>query len=601
MGVVLGYVGQGDEALLLGMLGRLAHRGGPIRELVATPGFGFASARRAAAGEVEASGGPGQSRDGRVSCVIEGRLLNEAALVEELRQRGVELREREAPSGGPSASELVANLVMTHGEDAFALLDGAFTVAVRSGDTVYLARDALGEKPLYYGEVGGTLLFASEIKAFLAAPGFVSVPDLDSLTKLLVFSFVPGERTMFRGVSQLMPGTTLRLREGRIEALASWDVKEEIEAHDEAAFADQIRAGVEAAVERRIPPSRRVGAFLSGGVDSSAVVAVLRSRGVDVTTFSASFGHGNPNELFYARLVAEHCGVPHRVIDVEPDDFLDLLPDVIYGLDDPLCDCITVPNYILAREAAREFSVVFNGEGGDPLFGGPKNKFLILGEWYRPFGGYDRARAYLSSYHKFYDHLGDALTPELQARTGGARALEEEIRGYLDDPTVSHFLNRLMRLNIKLKGGQNILVKVDKMLSANGVEPASPLFDRALAELSFKLPPALKRRGDIEKYAFKKAVESLLPRQIVYRKKAGMGVPLNQWFRASSLGGYTRDLLTSKRALERGYFQASFVRELLDGRGAPHGFGQDRSGELLWMLLAIELWHRVFVDGEGKR
>jgi asparagine synthase (glutamine-hydrolysing) len=590
MGAICGYAGHGDGELLDRLLGRLAHRGRGGAGKLAGVGFGLAENHAGdPAARVRASA------DGRVVAVIDGSLLNRAALREALDGAGVAAR------AGDDA-EIVADGFMTWGEALFPKLDGAFTAAIHAGDAIYLARDALGEKALYYTEQKGTLLFASESKAFLAHDGFVVEPDAGSLVKLLVFSFIPGSASMFRGVHELLPGTFLRWSgPGTARAVTYWDVAEEIPDAGEEHFVRTIRSLSSAAVDRRLPPAgTRVGAFLSGGVDSSAVVALLRARGVDVTAYSVAFGHGQPNEIMYARLVTEHCHVPHRVLDIEPDMFIDLLPQVIYNLDDPLCDCITVPNYLLAREAAREHTIVFNGEGGDPLFGGPKNKFMILGEWYRPFGGYDRLRAYLSSYHKLYDYLGDLCTPALLAQTGGTKPLEDEVRPYLEDGDMTHFLNRLMRINIKLKGGQSILVKVEKMLSANGVEGRSPLFDRALAEFSFAIPPAYKRRGDVEKYAFKKAIEDLLPRPVVYRKKAGMGVPLNHWFRATRLKDYTADLLLDRRATDRGYFQRGFVEDLLAGKGPAYAVGQDRSGELIWMLLAIELWHRVFVDAGGK-
>jgi len=256
---------------------------------------------------------------------------------------------------------------------------------------------------------------------------------------------------------------------------------------------------------------------------------------------------------------------------------------------------------MLAREAARDVSAVFNGEGGDSLFGGRKNKFLILGEWYAFLGGYDRARAYLASYGTYYEHLEELCTPDLLARTGGSRPLEDFVRPYLVDARIVNLLNRLMRVNIKLEGGQNILVKVDKIFSAHGVEAVSPLFDKDLAELSFMVPPQYKRRGDVEKYVFKEAVDGLLPRPVIYRKKAAMGVPLNHWFRKTSLREYSFDLLTSQRAASRGYFRRPFVERLLRGDGPPNTIGKDQSGELLCMLVMIELWHQVFVDGGYAR
>jgi asparagine synthase (glutamine-hydrolysing) len=607
MGAICGYIGSGDGALLRAAMLRLRHRapvptGEHVGERIGLAQGSFAPPSSAGPAPAEARlpgpAGVATSADGAVRCVLDGALVNRRDLREDLERRGVHLQ------AGTDA-EIAANLFRLDGERAFARLDGALALAFDAGGTLYLVRDALGEKPLYYTSVptppGQTLLFASETKAFLAHPAFTVRPNLRALHRLLIFSFIPGEESMFEGVSELRPGYFLRQTpDGVVSTTCYWDVTEDIQEADEESLVAALRSRVRTAVEQRVQGRTHVGAFLSGGIDSSAVVAVLRDLGVRVTAFSAGFGHGQPNELKYARMVAEHTRAEHRTIHVEPDQFLDLLPSIMYNLDDPLCDCITVPNYILAREAAREVSVVFNGEGGDPLFGGPKNKFLILNEWYGPFGQHDRARAYLASYHKLYDHLGALCTPEFLARTGGNGPIEDEVRPFLEDVDLGHFLNRLMRVNVKLKGGQNILVKVDKMLSANGVEAASPLFDRTLTELSFTIPPRWKRKGDVEKYVFKKAVESLLPHSVTYRKKVGMGVPLNHWFESTSLRGYAMDILNSKRATERGYFQPSFTEALFSGKGPPFSYGQDRSGEFLWMLLAIELWHRVFVDGEGQ-
>lgn len=615
MSAICGYIGPGDRALLRRSLARLRHRAPACTGEHVSDGVGLAQGgardvsrspppvappESAAAGldagasATEPFPGVARSPDGSILCVLDGALVNRRELREDLTRAGCTL------TTGTDA-EIAACLFQLHGEASFAKLDGAFGLALHDGDSLHLVRDALGEKPLYYTEAGGSFLFASEIKAFLAHPSFVVKPSPRALYRLLIFSFIPGAESMFEGVSELLPGHHVRRdRDGTITSKAHWDVSEDIKELAEEEIARTVRERVREAVIRRLGDLRHVGAFLSGGIDSSAVVAVLRDLGVHVTAFSATFGHGQPNELKYARLVAEHTKAEHRTIDVEPDQFLGLLPSIMYNLDDPLCDCITVPNYILAREAAREVDVIFNGEGGDPLFGGPKNKFLILDEWYRPFVKHDRARAYLSSYHKLYDHLGSLCTPELASAAGGAASVEDEVRPYLEDERHGHFLNRLMRVNVKLKGGQNILVKVDKMLSANGVTAASPLFDRTLTDLSFTIPPGHKRRGDVEKYAFKKAVEPLLPHSVVYRKKAGMGVPLNHWFAKTSLRDYAKDILLSRRATERGYFQPSFAEALFAGKGPPLSFGQDRSGEMLWMLLAIELWHRVFLEGEGQ-
>lgn len=585
MGAIAGFLGEGDARALDKMTALMRHRGKASAWVVPNVA---AIAHVAPVPHVASHGGKADA----TVCVFDGSLYNAAALAERF------------CGDAKNPADVVARGFRKLGPKVFSLLDGPFVVAVHAAGELHLARDPLGEKPLYYTSVRGGFLFASEIKAFVDDRRFVARPSMLSLSKLLVFSFIPGTDSAFEGVCELPPGQRLVVGDDHEpKSTTYWDLAETTKTHDEARCVREIRELTRAAVDKRLEGRSKVGAFLSGGIDSSAVVAVLAEKGVEVTAFSAGFGHGQPNELMYARLVAQHCGplVTHQVIDVEPDQFLDLLPQIMWQLDDPLCDCITVPNYILAREASKQVDLVFNGEGGDPLFGGPKNKFLILGEWYAFLGGYDRARAYLSSYHKFFDYLGALCTPEMLAHTGGQKALEDWIRPWLENADIKHFLNRLMHVNIKLKGGQNILVKVDKMLGANGVRAASPLFDQALTELSFAIPPNLKRKGDVEKYVFKKAMEDSLPRAVVYRKKAGMGVPLNFWFKVTALREYTMDLLTSQRCKDRGYFEPKFVDNLIAGKGGESSVGQNRSGELLWMLLAIELWHRVYIDGERPR
>ncbi|CAN5355931.1 asparagine synthase (glutamine-hydrolyzing) [soil metagenome] len=590
MGALAGHLGPSKPTSLDRMTALLAHRGrGGVATHVA-PSWSLASlvdkkTRKASVAEHEG-----------VHAVFDGRLLN-----------GKELAKRFRVASGDPA-DVIARGFRELGPEVFSLLDGPFVVAVHDDGVLHLARDPLGERPLYYANVGSgkgaAMLFATEIKAFLGDDRFTVRPRLGSLNKILAFSFIPGKDSMFEDVFELEPGQRLVCAPGKSpQAYVYWDLAETVAAGDEASCIEAIRTLTRAAVEKRLEGRTKVGAFLSGGIDSSAVVALLAERGVSVTAWSASFGVGQPNELVYARLVAQHCGklVEHRVVDVVPDDFLDVLPEIMWQLDDPLCDCITVPNYVLAQTAAKEVDLVFNGEGGDPLFGGPKNKFLILGEWYAFLGNYDRSRAYLSSYHKFFDYIGALYTKDFQAKTGGQEPLLDLVRPYMDNTEISHFLNRLMHVNIKLKGGQNILVKVDKMLGANGVTAASPLFDKTLTEQTFAMAPSLKRRGDVEKFVFKKAMEDVLPRAVVYRKKAGMGVPLNHWFKFTALRDYAHDLLTSKRARARGYFEPRFVDALLAGKGPEHAIGQYRGGELLWMLLAVELWHRVYVDGDRPK
>lgn len=344
MGALTAYCGTGSRHLLERMSAALAHRarGGAAYHTTRHAGAAVRADARNAPDTATAGEGPGA-----VLCAFDGQLFDASALAEKV-----------GLPAAASAATIVAHGFRDEGPRFFDGLDGAFVLAVVRGDELHVARDALGERAVYYTTVGGTTLVASEAKAFLAHPGFRVAPDLGSLTKLLVFSFIPGRETMFQGVYELPPGTRLVVRAGgHIEQHRYWDLAESADEATESELVERIRALVRRAVTRRLGGRTSVSAFLSGGIDSSAVVAVLADQGVNVTAFTAGFGHGVPNELAYAKLVAEHCRVEHRIVEILPEGFIDLLPSIIWQLDDPLCDCITVPNYLSpVRRAARAIS-----------------------------------------------------------------------------------------------------------------------------------------------------------------------------------------------------------------------------------------------------
>ena len=598
MGSIWGFHGEGDTDLI-GAMQRPMGKRAEVKEFrVAAGSWGLAAGSTQ---ENSKRGCPGihVSDCEAIRCVFDGYLINREEVDGILMTLGSDPTPREDAAR-------VAELYRHRGTDSFAMLDGAFALAVQQGDTLVIARDALGEKPLYFApDIPGTFLFASEVKSFLGHPGFDCSPSLHSLYQLMVFSFVPGKGTAFTHAQEVPPAHFLVKQGSRAPVLHEyWKIEERIDrAASEEEHVERIRSAFVDAVKYRLPdgPEGRVGALLSGGVDSSAVVAILDELGVDFETWSLGFGPEHLSELHYAQMVAEHRKVPMNIVEVGPSVFVEHLEEVVWHLDDPLCDCITVPNFILAATAGRNVDVLYNGEGGDPLFGGPKNKFMILGEWYRFLGGYDRVKSYLGSYHKAYDHLEELFTPAFLSEVEGPQSLEDTVVPYLNDPAMTEFLNRMFHINIKLKGGHNILIKVDKMFSANGVQPRSPLFDKRLTEASFTVPCEFKRRGDVEKYVLKKAVESMLPEHVVYRRKAGMGVPLNHWFRTGDLREHSMDMLSRERLIDRGYFQPDFVEALFTGSLPHRTFGRNRTGEILWMLLAVEQWHRLFVDGGWRK
>jgi asparagine synthase (glutamine-hydrolysing) len=341
-----------------------------------------------------------------------------------------------------------------------------------------------------------------------------------------------------------------------------------------------------------------IGAFLSGGLDSSLVVALAaRLHGDRVKTFSVSFGPGYANELPFSSLVASHCRTDHTIVELSPATVLRYLDESIALLSDPIGDPLTVPNVLLFREAATEVGAVLNGEGGDPCFGGPKNLPMLLAELYGDGSGGEasanrpRERSYLRAHLKCYDDLDTMLTADVRDRLAES-PLDEQIAPHFADPRWSSFVTKLQAINVQFKGGHHILPKVDALSFPFGVVPRSPLFDRSVVEISFAIPPQLKLRGSVEKYLLKQAVGDLLPPTIIERPKSGMLVPVEAWFQGPLLSHARERLLDGLTAYE--IIEREYLDRLVSGR---MGGLRPRRGAKIWLLLTLEAWLRTVFRG----
>lgn len=371
------------------------------------------------------------------------------------------------------------------------------------------------------------------------------------------------------------------------------------EGADEGAWVEECRAILADAVGRRLPSNADVGLFLSGGLDSSIVAAELgRQCAAPPRTWAIHFGEPYPHELDFARQAADHTGTAHEEVLIRPRAFLPRLRQIVWHLDDPIGDPITVPNFELSQHAAQSVRWIFNGEGGDPLFGGPKNIPMLLGHWY---GGLDdgpgfRERAYLASYRRAYDEVGRLLAPEIRDQIDPARDLEGVLTPFFDTTRPRSFLHKLIAINLRLKGAHLILPKVERMTAAAGLRPQAPLFDERLAELVFRVPGRMLLRGGTEKWILKRAYEGALPAPIVERPKSGMRVPVHFWFQGEMRRFARRTL--GKRPLRRaGIFDPERVASLL--AYAPTEGGPARYGLKLWMLLTFELWRQQVLEGQA--
>lgn len=484
-------------------------------------------------------------------------------------------------------------------QQRLASVSGAFAVAWRKPDgTLCLARDPIGERGLFYAKIPGGLIFASTLHAILATGLLEPLINLTAVARYLSYAYLPGAETLISGISKVLPGEVVEFRNGQLSFSRFWSLPAEAHgdtAPDEECLRQQLRAELEAAVVRQLPQSGPVGAFLSGGLDSSLVVALARRLYEDeVLTYSVSFGPEYANELAFSSCVARHCRTRHHIVELSPAVVLRHLDESIALLSDPVGDPLTVPNALLFREAAFGAAAVLNGEGGDPCFGGPKNVPMLLAELFgdgaeeaHTDAAYSRERSYLRAHQKCYDDLPAMLTPDVRAAIAD-NALELQLAPFFGDPRWTSFIAKLMALNITFKAPFHILHKVDSVSAPFGAVARSPLFDRAIVEMAMCIPPQLKLRGSREKHLLKQAVRDLLPPAIIERPKSGMLVPVEGWFRGPLLSVARERLLDG--LTDFGLFERKYLERLLDGR---MGALRPRRGAKIWLLVTLESWLRA--------
>ena len=590
MSAIFGFTGPPRREWLVSMADTLRHRGRGPQTFVETPYVSVGYLHNDACdGLGQTAGGVWQEGDQVVA--MAGFLTS-------------------VPSGqGPILSRFLPDPVGSSLTETLAATRGDYVLVCADGPHVQVVRDAAGLRSLAYAQHAGRLLFAVEPKAILAVPGFPRRMRMASLAQYLAFSFVPPPHTMLEGVCALPAGHLAEVADNGHVQLKRFFYLEAEEAVPPKEADPQATPRIHAEVRSfqqqfsqvvtdRLPASGPVGVFLSGGLDSSLVAAEVAEQAAGrVSTYSLHFGEKYPHELSFAREVAERVGSRHEEVLLQPQGFLPRLREMIWQLDDPIGDPITMPNYELARRVSGEHRVVFNGEGGDPCFGGPKNLPMLLQHWYGGVarGEHFREEAYLASYRRAYEEIGRLLTPEAAADVESDRDLVGVLRPFFRCPKPVHFLNKLMAINIRLKGAHLILPKVERMLAASGISPLSPLFSEEMVRRSMQLPPTLKLNAGVEKVILKQAFASRLPRSVIERPKSGMRVPVHFWFQGE-LRRYARAVLSPKALREGGIFQPRRVKQLLDYSTEE---GPGRYGLRLWMLLTFELWRRLVVEREA--
>lgn len=512
-------------------------------------------------------------------------------------------------AAGSSPLETLAELAREYrrvGRACFERLRGAFVLARLTPREVLLVRDPGGARTLYYGRHEGRLLFAVEPKGVLAAPDFPRRLRPAAIAQYLTFSFIPGERTMLEDLYELPAGHVLQCAlpdgEPTLHRYFHFEHAERELDLEEDHWVERFKQLHASAVAERDPGEEPIAVFLSGGLDSSAVVAELAeqraARGASAPlTYAIHFGRKYPNELEFAAAVAKRHGTEHQEVEVKPKHFLPRLRRIIWHLDDPIGDPITVPNFELASRVSRDARFVFNGEGGDPLFGGPKNIPMLLHHWYGGVerGPHFREKMYLESYRRGYEEWPRLLQPEWRDQVIPERDLEGMLTPFFDAEAPQSFLNKLCVINMRLKGAHLILPKVERMTAAWGLCPLSPLFDERLMLESMRMPPKMKLRAGVEKVVLKRAYQNRLPPEIIERPKSGMRVPVHFWFK-SEMRRYAKKLLSKKELEKAGIWNPDRVAQLLAYEIEE---GPGRYGLRLWMLLTFEIWRRIVIEGEA--
>ncbi|MBF2017710.1 MAG: asparagine synthase [Rivularia sp. T60_A2020_040] len=489
--------------------------------------------------------------------------------------------------------QLVAHLWGIKGEDCLNLLEGMFSLCVwdNFARRLYLVRDGVGCRTLYYTNCGKICAIAPRLGTLL--PFHSQKLDLVALRDYLCCAFVVGEKTLWENVSELSAGMVLQMESSaeKINYLnhkSFWQPREEIKHPEEDLIwhGKQLRELLDEVVQEYLPVDEAVGIYLSGGLDSSCITALAaKFHHHPVHTYSIHFGANCPNELEFSGLVARHCKTQHHILEITADDMWLKLPLIMSYLDDPIGDPLTIPNYLLGKIARENANVILNGEGGDPCFGGPKNQPMLLNQLY---GGVNNTEEnlvanYVNSFKKCSSDLPQLLKPEVFT---AVKDIPFVFADYLY--TEDNYLNRLMTINIKFKGADQILTKVDNLTIANDLKGRSPLFDRRIVEMAMQIPPQYKLAGAQEKAVLKQAVLDILPKEIIERPKSGMMVPVQYWFK-NIWQRRAKSLLLDKNAEIAPYLNQDLIRQWLNYQGDAW----QRYGVKLWLLVSLEIWLQV--------
>ncbi len=602
------------------MVRTLHHRGPDDEGLVTLPGVGLGM-RRLSIVDLAGGGQPFSNEDGRIQLVANGEIYNFLELRRELEACGHRFTSQ-------SDIEVLVHAYEEYGETFLTRIRGMFALALWDArtQTLLAARDRAGEKPLYYTETERGLFLASEIKALLARGEVSRDLDLEGLDQFLTYEYIIAPRTIFANIKKLPAAHYLRCHDGQVSVHRYWDaaaveVGQPSEAQAIEALRDRLRHAVTSQMMADVP----LGVFLSGGIDSSAIVAFMTQAvagtGMRVNSFSMGFDDGSYNELPYARTIADHFGTNHREQLVTPN-LTELFEQLIVHLDEPFGDVSLFPTFMVSRMAREHVKVVLSGDGGDELFGGydayiadriartmgrvvPRRGVAAIERLVRRLPPSEKKKGLVNKVRRFAEGAAHPH-PEIEQyrwmtflgasgksrlyRPGLQAALTESdvyapVRDALDGARGGDLLNRQLYADLSVYLADDILVKVDRMSMATSLETRAPFLDVDVMELAFSLPGRMKVRGSERKYILKRALRGILPEEILARRKEGFSIPMKNWLRRE-LAPLMLELLSPERLRHRDLFDVGEVQGLI----AAHTEGRENHAHTLFSLMVFERW-----------
>lgn len=574
---------------------------------------------------IDVAGGhqPIHNEDKSIWVVCNGEIYNFPELRAKLIQKGHKFKTK-------TDIETVVHLYEDYGVNCIEHLRGMFGLAVWDGkkQRLLLARDRIGKKPLFYSEVNGSLIFGSALKSVLQNPEVKREINMEALHHYLTYQYVPEPATIFTQVQKLPPAHYLVCERSGMKVERYWDLKFGPKINiTETEAAERVRELVEEATKIRLISEVPLGAFLSGGVDSTIVVGLM-SQLMDkpVKTFSIGFEEASYNELDYARIAAKRFSTEHQEFIVKPNA-IEVLPDLVWHFEEPMADSSGIPTFYVSKMTRQYVTVALNGDGGDESFAGYERYLaFFLSNYYKLIPSALREKIILplveklpESAHRrsfsrrlkrfakaislpdeeryarwmtiFDNELKDFIYSDEMKQKVGKKDSIDYLKAAFKQADSSDFLDRLQYVDIVTYLPGALTVKMDRMSMANSLEGRSPLLDHKVMEFAATLPAEMKLKGKTSKYILKKAMADILPQEILTRGKQGFGVPLGAWFRGE-LKDLTYQMLLEPRTKSRGYFNPDNIRSMLD----EHQSGLTDHSHRIWTLLVLELWHRTFID-----